>query len=415
MLRRFLLALIVALGLSPLFVTGQAAAAQSSCAQWLHAADISNYNGSPNWQDVSTSGLAGLYILAADGTWTDPSFVPDVWGAQSIGLAWGGYYFARTNVDPVAAADLAIQAGFAKGVLPPVLDLELSGLSPDQTASWANTFGDVVLFITHRTMTLYTGAFYTWSQEPSLGQWPLWLSDYVYGYTPVTSSCGLPVPAAPSQWGDWSGWQFTSSGNAPGLGSPLDLSVFEADWFEEYTGASVAPPGYAGDRYPQPLWKVGSYGPKVVQIEQLLTTLGLYHGPLDGVYGPAVAYGVDLWQAKLGLVADSEWGPRTDAATTALFASLAANTPVTKTMARPTVPLHAGQFGANVGILRADLHVLGVKNARGGVIRRGTQYSTHVVQAVANLKASCHLKGTGKHFGAAALRCLDKRLKKAGH
>ena len=236
MLRRFLLALIVALGLSPLFVTGQAAAAQSSCAQWLHAADISNYNGSPNWQDVSTSGLAGLYILAADGTWTDPSFVPDVWGAQSIGLAWGGYYFARTNVDPVAAADLAIQAGFAKGVLPPVLDLELSGLSPDQTASWANTFGDVVLFITHRTMTLYTGAFYTWSQEPSLGQWPLWLSDYVYGYTPVTSSCGLPVPAAPSQWGDWSGWQFTSSGNAPGLGSPLDLSVFEADWFEEYTG-----------------------------------------------------------------------------------------------------------------------------------------------------------------------------------
>ena len=55
-------------------------------------------------------------------------------------------------------------------------------------------------------------------------------------------------------------------------------------------------------------------GPAVVELQEVMTRLGYYDGPIDGVYGEATATGVKAMQEDLGLTADGIYGPETHAA-----------------------------------------------------------------------------------------------------
>ena len=54
--------------------------------------------------------------------------------------------------------------------------------------------------------------------------------------------------------------------------------------------------------------------PAVVDLQRLMTRLGYYNGPIDGVYGPATTSGVKAMQEALGVPADGVYGPATAAA-----------------------------------------------------------------------------------------------------
>jgi peptidoglycan hydrolase-like protein with peptidoglycan-binding domain len=54
--------------------------------------------------------------------------------------------------------------------------------------------------------------------------------------------------------------------------------------------------------------------PAVVDLQQTMTRLGYYSGPIDGVYGPATTAAVTEMQKALGVPADGVFGPSTDAA-----------------------------------------------------------------------------------------------------
>jgi L,D-transpeptidase ErfK/SrfK len=54
-----------------------------------------------------------------------------------------------------------------------------------------------------------------------------------------------------------------------------------------------------------------SSGDDVAQVQQQLTTLGLYAGPIDGVYGPATVEAVRRFQREQGLTPDGIVGPVT--------------------------------------------------------------------------------------------------------
>lgn len=54
--------------------------------------------------------------------------------------------------------------------------------------------------------------------------------------------------------------------------------------------------------------------PAVVDLQRLMTRLGYYNGPIDGVYGPATTSAVKAMQEALGVPADGVYGPSTAAA-----------------------------------------------------------------------------------------------------
>jgi peptidoglycan hydrolase-like protein with peptidoglycan-binding domain len=54
--------------------------------------------------------------------------------------------------------------------------------------------------------------------------------------------------------------------------------------------------------------------PAVEDLQRVMTRLGYYSGPIDGVYGPTTSAGVTEMQKALGVEADGVFGPSTEAA-----------------------------------------------------------------------------------------------------
>jgi peptidoglycan hydrolase-like protein with peptidoglycan-binding domain len=55
-------------------------------------------------------------------------------------------------------------------------------------------------------------------------------------------------------------------------------------------------------------------GPAVAVLQQVMTRLGYYDGPIDGVYGDETTAAVKEMQTELGVTADGIYGPETQAA-----------------------------------------------------------------------------------------------------
>jgi peptidoglycan hydrolase-like protein with peptidoglycan-binding domain len=55
-------------------------------------------------------------------------------------------------------------------------------------------------------------------------------------------------------------------------------------------------------------------GPAVAELQRVMTRLGYYSGPIDGIYGSGTTAGVEAMQNALGVTADGIYGPETHAA-----------------------------------------------------------------------------------------------------
>jgi peptidoglycan hydrolase-like protein with peptidoglycan-binding domain len=55
-------------------------------------------------------------------------------------------------------------------------------------------------------------------------------------------------------------------------------------------------------------------GPAIAELQRVMTKLGYYTGPVDGIYGPATTDGVKKMQTALGVTSDGIYGPETHAA-----------------------------------------------------------------------------------------------------
>jgi peptidoglycan hydrolase-like protein with peptidoglycan-binding domain len=52
-------------------------------------------------------------------------------------------------------------------------------------------------------------------------------------------------------------------------------------------------------------------GPAVAELQQVMTTLGYYSGPIDGIYGDETTAAVEAMQEDLGVPVDGIYGPET--------------------------------------------------------------------------------------------------------
>lgn len=228
-LRRCLLVVLVA----SLALTGLASPAPAAT-----GIDVSSWNhpngAAINWHAVRSAGHTFAFIKADEGPmsvggsyYNNPYFAGDWAGAAGAGLYRGAYHYARPKLPLTTAVEDARHfvsvTGTMRGPrdLPPVLDLESSGgLSGPAIVDWARTWLHEVERLTGRRPMLYTGYYFwkdTLGSTSALSSWRLWLPWYTAAPTPG---------AVPSPWGTWTFWQYTDTGQVPGIASNTDINRY---------------------------------------------------------------------------------------------------------------------------------------------------------------------------------------------
>lgn len=207
--------------------------------------DVSYWQDGIDWSAVASSDVEFAFIRVSDGaTFSDPRFRENWRGAREVGLIRGVYQFFRPAQDPREQAELLLEALAAdplqEGDLPPVLDIEsVGGVSNTTLRARMQTWLDIVEEGTGRRPLIYTAAFMQGPVGTGFSDYPLWAANY-------TSQC----PLVPTGWTDWDFWQYTDSGDIPGISGPVDRNVWNGtlDDLLAFAGAGAS----GGDEPPPP-------------------------------------------------------------------------------------------------------------------------------------------------------------------
>ncbi len=214
-----------------LFIGAFLIISNSLLAQTLLGIDISHYQGTVNWAQVSAAGKVFAYVKSTEGiTYTDPNYTTYMSGGTSAGIVMGVYHFARpesnTAVDE-ANHFLAVSASsIGVGYLPPVLDLEDpptgAGLTSYFTSAaltaWAQTWLTTVQNATGITPVIYTSASIAAYLNNSLNTYGLWIANPGTSATTPPSNIGV--------WNTWMFKQYSWTGTVSGITGSVDLDVY---------------------------------------------------------------------------------------------------------------------------------------------------------------------------------------------
>src|SRR5690349_93936 len=91
--------------------------------------DVSNHQGTVDWEDVASDGVSSAYLKATEGDdFVDKRFAENWSGAASAGIARGAYHFFTLCSSGAAQAANFLRVLPTDGqALPPAVDLEYSG------------------------------------------------------------------------------------------------------------------------------------------------------------------------------------------------------------------------------------------------------------------------------------------------
>ena len=219
--------------------------------------DVSSYQHTRalNWSKAKADGVTFAFIKATEGrTYTNPYFASDWAATKSVGIYRGAYHFAHPSRGTAAAQAryfvkvAGLQQG--TGVLPPVLDLEVTGgLGVRALRTWTATWLQTVKNLTGRDPMIYVSPYFWKSclgNSTAFHQYPLWIAEY-----------GVKAPEVPGGWPTWSFWQSTSSGSINGIAGRVDINHWNGDAQHLALMANVTdgstPPDTTGTTSPSPV------------------------------------------------------------------------------------------------------------------------------------------------------------------
>ncbi|MFL6196585.1 MAG: glycoside hydrolase family 25 protein [Thermoanaerobaculia bacterium] len=180
--------------------------------------DVSKAQGTVDWAAVAAAGYLFTFVKATDGQdYVDPTFAQNWEGAKAAGLLRGAYHFFRAEDDPVAQATWFWKTVGAPGELPLVVDVEETMEQPASTVvSGLARFLDSLQQWTAKPPMVYTApGFWNSLGTSAFGGYPLWVAEY-----------GVSQPVIPAGWKIWDFWQFSETGQVPGIAVNVDLDVF---------------------------------------------------------------------------------------------------------------------------------------------------------------------------------------------
>ncbi|MGR0159522.1 GH25 family lysozyme [Paenarthrobacter nitroguajacolicus] len=205
--------------------------------------DVSAHQGNVNWQSQWNQGSRWAYVKASEGNYyLNENYTQQYNGSRDAGMVRGAYHFAIPNWS--SGADqaryfVANGGGWtADGyTLPPVLDIEYNpyagrtingfyfgntcyDMSKAQLGQWAADFGNTVKALTGRFPVVYstTDWWNTCVGNSTFGSYPLWIASY---WNNPTNSPGT----LPASWGNYSMWQYSSTGPFEG-----DSNIFNGSY-----------------------------------------------------------------------------------------------------------------------------------------------------------------------------------------
>jgi GH25 family lysozyme M1 (1,4-beta-N-acetylmuramidase) len=219
--------------------TSQAAitGAIPGAAQGVDVASFQHPSGDAiDWSKVAAAGIRFAAVKATEGTYyTNPFALTDLAAAKAAGLSVIAYAFAIPNGNggsksAVAQADhLLGYLGASSRTVPITLDIEFDpyvnsdhtnqcyGLTHAAMVSWVTAFDTEIHRKTGRLPVIYTPAPW-WNSctgsSTGFSQIPLWIPAY-----------GATSPGLPAGWGNWSIWQYTSSGTVDGIETTLHTDL----------------------------------------------------------------------------------------------------------------------------------------------------------------------------------------------
>lgn len=200
--------------------------------------DLSSYQKGFNFQTFKSSGGLGVILKATEGTSIkDSSYSAFRSGAIVAGLKVASYHFFHP-------AEPHAQAAFYLSVAKPVAgervvcDWEISGCDPDLVVEF---FKAIRQMRPDLQLTVYSGNVAKEQLGSTRNAWlaentSLWVAQY-----------SKPPPSWPTAtWPQWSLWQYSGSGQAPGFSGQCDLNEFNgtSEQFLEWMGpaATISPP-----------------------------------------------------------------------------------------------------------------------------------------------------------------------------
>jgi lysozyme len=201
----------------------------------LTGIDVHDGQGSVDWRLVSQS-HSFAFVRGAYGTTPDTRVHDNVAAARAAGLCVGVYHFFRATRPAQDQADLFCglladleasgQQGHG-GDLPPVLDVEdnpafdgpydprFNDAFQAQLATWLSA-----VEATGRQPLIYTRAsFWSVIGNPDFSRYGLWVAHY------TTAA----APRLPAVWPQWTFWQYTETGQVPGVRGTCDCNRFGGD------------------------------------------------------------------------------------------------------------------------------------------------------------------------------------------
>lgn len=198
----------------------------------VHGTDVSKYQRSIDWPKARAAGISFAFVKATEGgDRTDPMFQEHWAGARAAGVpraAYHFYYFCRPAAEQ--AAWFIRNVPRERDALPPVLDMEWNPKSPtcklrpppETVRSEMKTFLDIVERHYGKRPVIYTSVdFFDDNRLSSFRGYPYWLRSVADHPT--------------DRYGDhpFVFWQYTGTGDVPGIGGNADINVFNgshAQW-----------------------------------------------------------------------------------------------------------------------------------------------------------------------------------------
>ena len=285
--------------------------------------DISNHNGSIDFNKVKAAGIDTIIMKATEGgSYIDPMLEENYKQALGKGFNIGFYHFLYELSDPKRQANWFWQNIKDKEFnVIPVLDAERNNnnkFNKETYTKFCLDFLEEFKRLSGIDCILYTYTSFANSlMDSRLKPYKLWEANYYTNNGQRHNRKGLT-----NIWGkDIVGHQYTSTGRVNGINTNCDLNDFEesillnkSENLSKPVNNPVKGESKLLEQCKSNVLTFGEKGTYVYLAQSAMKALGLYNGPIDGSYGPAKGNGsfykavVNL-NSKLGYKNDSRLGP----------------------------------------------------------------------------------------------------------
>lgn len=207
----------------------------------LFGIDVSYYQGTIDWDAVAADGVSFAWVRVSHSLqFFDPEFETNLAGARAAGIHTGVYQYFEPMEDPVAQADLLLDAmgPLLPGDMPPMIDVESPDpIAPGPYADAVQAWIDRIEDVTGVQPFIYTGYYY-WNDNlgptGQFAQYPLWIANY-----------GATCPLIPDAWDTWAIHQYCACEQVNGISGDVDGDTFNGS-LEDLLGFAVGA-GVCGD------------------------------------------------------------------------------------------------------------------------------------------------------------------------